>query len=101
MLDGLVDQKSGLLPSAYLPEQRHECGFACMGVPPGRLACRYLIAAMINEIIGDLESEAHVACVTAIGRPRVLRHPRHDAGRLDGIFDERARLELLEARDGR
>ena len=56
---------------------------------------------MIDQIVGDLEGEADVARIAAIGRARIIGQPRHDAGRLDRIFDQRAGLELLEPGDGR
>ena len=70
-----------------------------VGVPARGLAGRGFIAAVVDEVVGDLEGEADVAGVAAVGRARLGRHLVHDARRLDRIFDQRAGLELLQPGD--
>src|SRR5438309_6221121 len=101
MLDGLVDEESRLLPRPILAKQRDEGRLAGIRVSAGGLAGRGLVATMIDEIVRDLESQANIARVAAIGRSYVERHLGHDAGRLDRIFDQGAGLELLKPGDCR
>ena len=66
---------------------------------PVALARRGLVAAVVDQVVGDLEGEADVARIAAIGRARLGRQLGHDARRLDRIFDQRAGLELLQPGD--
>src|SRR3954463_15000615 len=97
MLDRLIDQESRLLPRPFRAEQRYESRFTGICVLAGALACRGLVAAEVDEVVRDLKCEADVACIAPIGRAPFGRQLGHDARRLDGIFDQRAGLELLEA----
>ena len=101
MLDRLVDEQGRLLARPFLAEQRHERRLAGVRVLAGALARRGLVPAMVDEVVGDLEREADVARIAAIGRPRLGRQLGHDARRLDRIFDQRAGLQLLEPGDRR
>src|SRR5215218_2391092 len=101
MLDCLFDEQTRLLPRALFAEQRNEGSLAGIGVPPCRLPGCRLVAAVVDEIVGDLEREADVACISAIWSPPLGRQLGHDAGRLHRIFYERAGLKLLKARDRR
>ena len=63
-----------LLPRALLAEQRHERRLAGVGASlPVALAGRGFVAAMVDQVVGDLESQADVARIAAIGRSRVAR----------------------------
>src|SRR4051812_37607654 len=88
MLDCLADQQRRLLTRPVRAEQRDEGRLAGIGVAPGALAGRGLVAAMVDQIVRDLECEADVARVTAVGRSRLVSEPDHDARRLDRIFDQ-------------
>src|SRR6185437_6473248 len=90
VLDCLVDQETGLLARPLLSEERYEGGLALVGISPRRLARRRLITAVIDEVVGDLERQADVARVAAIGRSGLGRQLRHDARRFNRIFDQRA-----------
>src|SRR4029079_1162364 len=96
MLDRLANQERRLLARPLLAEQRDESRLAGMRVAAGRLAGGFAVAAVVDEVVGDLEREADVAGVAAIGRPRLVRHLRHHARGLDRIFDQSAGLELLD-----
>ena len=56
---------------------------------------------MVDEVVGNLEGQTDIASIAAIRSARLRRHSVHDAGGLDRIFDQRAGLELLKARDRR
>src|SRR4051794_15113005 len=95
MFDRLVDQEARLLAGTFGAKQRHECRLAGISVLAGALAGCGFIAAMIDEIVGDLKSQPDVARIAAIRRSGIVREPDHDAHRLDRIFDQRSGLELL------
>src|SRR5690348_10895277 len=86
MLDRLVDQEARLLPRALLSEQRDERRFPRIGIASGRLARRGLVAAMVDEVVRDLERQADIARIASVRRARIGRHLVHDARRLDAIF---------------
>ena len=56
---------------AVRPEQRDERRLARLGVLADALARRLLVALMVEEVVGDLEGEADVAGIAAVGRPRL------------------------------
>src|SRR6476660_334389 len=99
MLDCLANEKLGLLTGAIFAEQRHKGGLARLGIAPGRLARSRFVSAMVDKVVSDLESETDVAGIAAIRGSGIRRHLVHDARGLDGIFDERAGLELLKPGD--
>src|SRR5215211_6421124 len=99
MLDRLIDEQSRLLLGPVRPEDRDERRLSGLRVLARALARRSSVSGMIDQVVGDLESEPDVAGISAIGRPRLDRKPRHDARSLDRIFDQRAGLELLEPGD--
>jgi hypothetical protein len=67
MLDRLADQQFGLLARPFLADERQEGRFAGIGVLARRLARGRLVAAVVDQIVGDLEGEADVARIAAIG----------------------------------
>ena len=81
------------------PSSETKVAFPACASLPVRLAGRRFVAAMVDEVVGDLEGEADVARIAAIGRARLGRQLGHDARRLDRIFDQRAGLELLQPSD--
>src|SRR5690242_215199 len=83
MLDRLIDQEARLLPGALLSEQRDERRFPRMGIAARWLSCRNLVAAMVDEVVGDLECEPDIARIASVRRARIGRHLVHDARRLD------------------
>ena len=99
MVNGLLDQHPRLLAGTVGPEKGDEGRFSRLGVLAGTLAGGRLVAAMIDEVVGNLESEADVAGIAAIGRPGLAGEADDDARRLDRIFDQRAGLELLHPGD--
>src|SRR6185295_7779150 len=100
MLDRLVDEETRLLARTRLAQERDEGRLARARVLAGRLARRTFVAAMVDEVVGDLEREPDIARITAVRRPRVTLQLGHDARRFDRVFDQRAGLELLEPGDG-
>ena len=101
VLDRLIYENARLLLGPVGAEDRNERRLASFGILPCPLARGVWITGMIDEVVGDLESETDISSVTAIWGPRFGRQPGHDARRLDRIFDERTRLELLQAGDRR
>src|SRR5690348_18363815 len=95
MLDRLIDEEARLLPCAFLAEQRDERRLARIGVAPGRLAGSRLAPAMVDQVVGDLEGKADIACIAAVRGAPLRRHSNHNARGLDRIFDQCPGLELL------
>src|SRR5205085_7735062 len=96
MLDRLVNKKSRLLASTLLTEQRNESSLAGRRILTRPLARRCFVAAMVDQIVRDLECQPDVPRIAAIGCARVTVQFGHDARRLNRIFDERAGFQLLE-----
>src|SRR5262249_33690703 len=71
MLDRLVDQHRALSPRPLLAEQRNEGRLPGGKVLAQPLACGRLVPRMIEQVVGDLEREADVASIAAIGRARL------------------------------
>ena len=69
MLDRLGDEEARLLPRALFAEQRDEGRLAGIGILARGLARSRFVAAVVNEVIRDLEGKADVARIAAIGRP--------------------------------
>src|SRR4051794_20997722 len=88
MLDRLVDEEARLLPRAFLAEERHKGCLPSVCIFPRGLARRGLVPAMVDEVVGDLERQSNVAGVAAIWRTGLGLHLVHNAGGIDGIFDE-------------
>src|SRR4051794_18462847 len=101
MFDGLAYEETGLLTRPLLAEQRYERRLAGMGVLARGFPGSRSIAAVIDQVIRNLEGEADIARIPSIRDPGFWWHLRHDAGRLDRIFDEGTGLELLKASDRR
>ena len=75
-LASFAEAYAALLPRAILAQQRDEGRLAGVGILVQPLAGRRLVAGMVEQIVGDLEGEADVAGIAAIGRARL----RVDAG---------------------
>src|SRR3954469_8725540 len=99
MLDRLLDQEARLLTRPRLAKQRDEGRLARACIPSRRLARGRRIAAVVDEVVSDLEGETDVARIAAIGRARFRRQLGHDRSRLHRIFDQRAGLQLLQTGD--
>src|SRR5437868_14598402 len=95
MLDRLVDKKSRLLASTLLTEQRNESSLAGGRALTRPLARRCFVAAMVDQIVGDLKCQPDVPRIAAIGCARVTVQLGRDARRLNRISDARARFQLL------
>jgi hypothetical protein len=96
-----LTKKACLLLRSLRAEHRHECRLARLGVLARTLAGGTCIAGVVDEVVRDLERKSDVARVAAVRGSRIGRQARHDARRFDGIFDQRAGLELLKASDCR
>ena len=99
MLDRLIDQHGRLLARAVGAEQGHKGRLAGIGILVQLLAGRFLVALMVEEVVGDLEGEADVASIAAIAGAAFVGDAAHDHRRLDRIFDQRAGLQLLQPGD--
>src|SRR5689334_10536205 len=88
MLDRLIDEEPGLLARPLLAEQRYEGRLAGPRILARRLASGRFIAAVVDQVVRDLEGEADVARIAAVRPPRFGRKLGHDAPGFDGIFDE-------------
>ena len=99
MLNSLVDEQGRLLPGALGAEHRHESSFACPGILPRALSCSLFIAAMVDQVVRDLEGEPDVASVTAVRGSGIRHQLGHDAYGLHRIFDERPGFQLLQSGD--
>src|SRR6185369_4855389 len=75
MLDRLVDEQARLMARPVFPEDRNERRFARLLVLARALTRRGLVAAVVDQIVGDLEREPDVTRVTAVGRPCLVRQP--------------------------
>ena len=70
MLDCLIDQQPRLLLRTLRAEHRHEGRLAGFRILAGALPGCVRVAGMIDEVVGDLESEADVARVAAVWSAR-------------------------------
>ena len=96
VLDCLSNQHCALAAGTVFAQQRYE---GCLPGPfvlaqPFARSC--LVTCVIEQVIRDLESKADIVSIAAIGNARLRRKPAHDAGGLDGKFDQGTRLELLK-----
>src|SRR5437868_15095480 len=83
MLDRLGDQEARLLPRTLGTEHGDEGRLAGIGILAGALAGRFFIAAMVDQIVGDLEGEADIAGVAAVWGPRIVAEVHHNARGVD------------------
>ncbi len=65
MLDRLDDQRFGLAPGAFRPEQSNEGDLALCGILAQGLAGLLLIATAVEQIVGDLERKALLLPIAA------------------------------------
>jgi hypothetical protein len=86
MLDRLLDEQSRLLAGAVFAQKRDKGRFARIGIAAERLARRCFIAAMVDEVVGDLKRKADIFG-KAVGRdenkPTIARKIGPQAARLN------------------
>src|SRR5689334_1339235 len=87
MLNCLVHKETCLLLRALRAENRDEGRLSCLSILAGALARGMRVACMVDKVVGNLESEADIACIAAVRCARLCRQPRHDARGFHGIFD--------------
>ncbi len=100
MTHRLVEKRHGLLARPFRPKQGDESFLARRLVLADPLAGFFLEPLMIDEIVGDLESQTKIACIAAKWSSAFWRDPAHDRCRFERPSDQGPGLHLLKASDG-
>ncbi len=100
MLDRLFHEQARLAAGAFYSEHSDEGDLALIIVLAKLLADPAFVAAMVEQIVRDLEGEAEAMGIAAKARPRLGGRLSHDRPGFDAPADQCTRLEPLESGDG-